>query len=102
VGRGTLFRNFPSEEDLIAAIVVEQMTAVAEEGRALLERSDAGEALFEFLEDMARRQREGRALFEAIADTFLANEEIRAAYAEVADRALYVGSARAALGAPSS
>ena len=26
VGRGTLFRNFPSKEDLIAAIVVERMT----------------------------------------------------------------------------
>src|SRR5215475_7288851 len=37
VGRGTLFRNFPSKEHLIAAIVVERMQESVERGRAALE-----------------------------------------------------------------
>src|ERR1700742_1406485 len=67
VGRGTLFRNFPSKEDLFAAVVVDGMTKAAAHGRALLEQADAGAALFEFLDYIAGRQRADRALFEAVA-----------------------------------
>ena len=80
VGRGTLFRNFPTKEDLIAAIVVDQMNDAAERGRALLEAPDSGPALFEFLDEMAERQLQARALFEAVQDEFLANEDIRAGH----------------------
>ncbi|MBV9193729.1 MAG: TetR/AcrR family transcriptional regulator [Solirubrobacterales bacterium] len=83
VGRGTLFRNFPSKADLIAAILVDEMSAAAARARALCERPDAGAALFEFLDDIAGRQRADRALFEAVADSFLANPEIRLAHDEV-------------------
>jgi AcrR family transcriptional regulator len=83
VGRGTLFRNFPSKEDLIAAIVVERMGEAAERGRELLEAPDPGEALFEFLADIAGRQQLDRGLFEAVADAWLANDEIRAAHAGI-------------------
>jgi AcrR family transcriptional regulator len=83
VGRGTLFRNFPSKEDLIAAIVVERMGEAVERGRSLLDTSDPGEALFEFLGEIAGRQQLDRALFEAVADAWLANDEIRAAHAEI-------------------
>jgi AcrR family transcriptional regulator len=83
VGRGTLFRNFPSKEDLFAAVVVDGMTKAAAHGRALLEQADAGAALFEFLDYIAGRQRADRALFEAVADTFLVNPDIRAAHVEV-------------------
>jgi AcrR family transcriptional regulator len=83
VGRGTLFRNFPSKEDLIAAIVVERMGEAVERGRTLLDAPDAGEALFEFLAEIAGRQQLDRALFEAVADAWLANDEIRAAHADV-------------------
>jgi AcrR family transcriptional regulator len=83
VGRGTLFRNFPSKEDLIAAIVVERMAEAVDRGRMLLDAPDPGGALFEFLAEIAGRQHLDRALFEAVADTWLANDEIRAAHAEV-------------------
>jgi AcrR family transcriptional regulator len=83
VGRGTLFRNFPSKEDLIAAIVVERMAEAVDGGRMLLDAPDPGEALFEFLAEAAGRQHLDRALFEAVGDTWLANDEIRAAHAEV-------------------
>jgi len=83
VGRGTLFRNFPSKEHLIAAIVVERMSGAIVRGRALLEDGNPETALFEFLEEIVGRQQRDRALFDAVADTFLANPEIRAAHAEV-------------------
>ena len=54
VGRGTLFRNFASKEDLIAAIVAELMHEACERGRELLDAADADEALFEFLAEIAR------------------------------------------------
>jgi AcrR family transcriptional regulator len=85
VGRGTLFRNFPSKEHLIAAIVIERMGDAAAAGRALLAAPDPGAALFSFLEDVMGRQQLDRALFEAVGDTFLANPEIRAAYSDLVD-----------------
>ncbi|MBV9472589.1 MAG: TetR/AcrR family transcriptional regulator [Solirubrobacterales bacterium] len=83
VGRATLFRNFPSKEHLIAAIVVERMGEATARGEQLLEAPDAGEALFEFLSDLVGRQQLDRSLFEAVADTFLANDEIRTAYEQL-------------------
>lgn len=83
VGRGTLFRHFPTKEDLIAAIVSVRMAEAAERGRALLGVDDPGAALFEFLGEIAGRQRLDRALFEAVADIWLANDDIRAAHAEI-------------------
>jgi AcrR family transcriptional regulator len=83
VGRGTLFRNFPSKEHLIAAIVVDRMNESISRGRAALESPDPGEALFELIDQAVGRQQNDRALFEALDDTWLANEEIHAAHAEL-------------------
>jgi AcrR family transcriptional regulator len=101
IGHGTLFRNFPSKEDLIAAIVVDQMSDAAAHGRELLDSPEPGEALFEFLDEMAGRQQQARALFEAVQETFLANREIRAAHSEIVEvldallaRAQEVGAVR--------
>ncbi|MFG1922768.1 TetR/AcrR family transcriptional regulator [Cryptosporangium sp. NPDC048952] len=58
VGKGTVFRHFPTKDDLVAAIVrsrVEELNAVAEE---LLTADEPGAALFEFVTVAARRQRE--------------------------------------------
>jgi AcrR family transcriptional regulator len=83
VGRGTLFRNFASKEDLIAAIVAERMHEACERGSELLESPDPDDALFEFLGDMVGRQQRDRAVTDAIDDTWLAREEIRGAHAEL-------------------
>ncbi|HEY2319694.1 MAG TPA: TetR family transcriptional regulator [Solirubrobacteraceae bacterium] len=83
VGRGTLFRNFPSKEHLIAAIVVERMSESITRGRAALEEPDAGEALFALIEQSVGRSQTDRALFDAIGDTWLANEEIRETHSEL-------------------
>jgi AcrR family transcriptional regulator len=79
VGRGTLFRNFASKEDLIAAIVSDRMADTAARARELL-ASDRDDALFELITEMVARSRTSRTLFEAVQDTFLQNTEIAAAY----------------------
>src|SRR5947209_832906 len=56
VGRGTLFRNFPTKQDLVAAIVIDRMHEATEYGRTLLGDPDAGEAFFGFLEEIVGRQ----------------------------------------------
>jgi AcrR family transcriptional regulator len=106
VGRGTLFRNFPTKEHLIAAIVVERMTAVTRRGSELLDAEDPGEALFALLDEMVGIQQIDRSLFEAVADEFLANDQIRAAYDDfvarlgaLLQRAQDAGAIRADVGA---
>ena len=83
VGRGTLFRNFPSKQDLIAAIVVERMRDAVRAGHELLQSATSADGVFGFIATIAGRQHLDRALFEAVADEFLANPEIRAAHAAV-------------------
>lgn len=85
VGRGTLFRNFATKEDLIAAIVVERMREGIARGQELLDASDPGEALFEFLGAIVGGRQTDRALFDAVGDTFLSHEGIRAAYSELVE-----------------
>lgn len=106
VGRGTLFRNFASKEDLIAAIVVVRMTEMAEAGRRLQDADSPEEALFEFLEHSMGRQQVDRALFDAVGEAFLANPQIRRAHTEVLGvleqllgRAQEAGAVRADVGA---
>ncbi|MGI8507001.1 MAG: TetR/AcrR family transcriptional regulator [Solirubrobacteraceae bacterium] len=83
VGRGTLFRNFPSKERLIAAIVVQRIRQMIDRGRALLDADDAGEALFGLLDESVGLQQTDRALSDALDDTWLTNDEIRAAHSEM-------------------
>jgi AcrR family transcriptional regulator len=83
VGRGTLFRNFPSKEHLIAAIVVERMHESIARAHEVLDAGDPGAALFELIDSAINRSLSDRALFDALSDTWLVNPEIRAAHAEM-------------------
>jgi AcrR family transcriptional regulator len=57
VGKGTVFRHFPTKDDLIAAIVLDRVTLLTEVGERLAEAPDAGAALLEYL-TVAARQRQ--------------------------------------------
>jgi AcrR family transcriptional regulator len=83
VGRGTLFRNFPSKEHLIAAIVVERIGESISRGRVALDAPEAGPALFELIEQAVGRSQTDRALFDALDETWLANAEIRQVHVEL-------------------
>jgi AcrR family transcriptional regulator len=49
VGKGTVFRHFPTKDDLIAAIVLDRVGELRTIGERLLRAEDAGAALLEFL-----------------------------------------------------
>jgi AcrR family transcriptional regulator len=83
VGRGTLFRNFASKEDLIAAILAETMSEVAARGRELVDAPDPTAALFEFLQEMVGRQQLNRTIAESIDESWLARDDIRAVQEEM-------------------
>ncbi|MBT2212803.1 MULTISPECIES: TetR/AcrR family transcriptional regulator [Actinomadura] len=58
VGKGTLFRHFPTKDDLISAIVLDRLGGLNEAGERLLRRPDAGDALLEFLTLAAHRRQQ--------------------------------------------
>ena len=85
VGRGTLFRNFPSKDDLVAAVVADRMQESIDRARAALERPDPGAALFEIIDSTLERQRSDRALFEALNDEWMLMPKIHAAHGELVE-----------------
>jgi AcrR family transcriptional regulator len=56
LGKGTVFRHFPTKDDLIAAIVLDRVTRLTELAAELAEAPDAGEAVLEFLRCAARQR----------------------------------------------
>jgi AcrR family transcriptional regulator len=56
VGKGTVYRCFPTKEHLIAAVVGERLRSFADAAREAAERPDAWEAFIELLCDSAARQ----------------------------------------------
>jgi AcrR family transcriptional regulator len=56
VGKGTVYRCFPTKEHLIAAVLTERLRWYTETARAAAERPDAWEAFVDLLLDSAQRQ----------------------------------------------
>jgi AcrR family transcriptional regulator len=52
VGAGTVYRHFPTKEDLYRAVIEDRIYHIVDDGRALLATGDPGEALFTFLRSM--------------------------------------------------
>jgi AcrR family transcriptional regulator len=52
VGAGTVYRHFPTKEDLYRAVIEDRINRIVDDGRALLATQDPGEALFIFLRSM--------------------------------------------------
>jgi len=52
VGAGTVYRHFPTKEDLFGAVVEDRLRHIIAAGRALLDEPGPGEALLEFLRRM--------------------------------------------------
>jgi AcrR family transcriptional regulator len=86
VGAGTIFRRFPSKEDLVVAIIQErigQMVEMAEEGCA---QQDAGEAFRRFVRAGIELQVRDRGFFDAVVSRIGADPRLR----EARDRLLEV------------
>jgi AcrR family transcriptional regulator len=52
VGAGTVYRHFPTKEDLFVAVLESRMRQIIADGRALLDDPGPNEALFTFLRSM--------------------------------------------------
>jgi AcrR family transcriptional regulator len=52
VGAGTVYRHFPTKEDLFRAVIEDRLSRIVDDGRALLASADPGEALFTYLRSM--------------------------------------------------
>jgi AcrR family transcriptional regulator len=66
VGVGTVYRHFPTKEDLIAALVAQRFERLAEKVREGLEADDAWEGVCEFIRFSARIQADDRGLCEVM------------------------------------
>jgi AcrR family transcriptional regulator len=66
VGVGTVYRHFPSKEELIGALVHERLEWFVHEADAALERPDAWEALVDLVVTSAQRQSADAVLSEAL------------------------------------
>jgi AcrR family transcriptional regulator len=93
VGAGTVYRHFPTKEDLFWAVVENRIGRIADEGRALLVAEDAGEALFMFLRALVLQWgATDRGLAEALAgfgvDVKAAAPEAEEAFLSVLDELL--------------
>src|SRR3979490_1039444 len=52
VGAGTVYRHFPTKEDLFRAVVKDRLQRAVDDGYALLNSDEPAEALFTFLRSM--------------------------------------------------
>src|SRR5215218_10822981 len=52
VGAGTVYRHFPTKEELFRAVIQDRISRIVDDGRDLLASGHAGEALFTFLRSM--------------------------------------------------
>jgi AcrR family transcriptional regulator len=76
VGKGTVFRRFPTKEHLVAAIVCDRLQEIARTGTKLLAMDDAGAALLHFMRAGAEVQAKDRGFLEAAAGAELEFEEV--------------------------
>ncbi|SDG07293.1 transcriptional regulator, TetR family [Lentzea fradiae] len=56
LGKGTVFRHFPTKDDLVAALVVDHVTRLVDLANDLVGAEDAGAAVLEFLSFAARQR----------------------------------------------
>lgn len=66
VGVGTVYRHFPTKEDLIAALAAERFERLAEKAREGIKGEDPWEGLCDFIRFSARLQADDRGLCEVM------------------------------------
>ncbi|HET9073392.1 MAG TPA: helix-turn-helix domain-containing protein [Solirubrobacteraceae bacterium] len=85
VGRATLFRNFPTKNDLVIAVILERMRESIANGRTMLERGEPrGRLLETLIAPLAEGQQMDRALFEAVGvEEFISSPDVQAVHREL-------------------
>jgi AcrR family transcriptional regulator len=103
VGVGTLYRHFPTKEKLCEAILLDRLSALAQDARALADAEDPTAAFFGFLAHVVEEGAAKRDLLIAVMGAGLefeasaagVKEELRAAVEVLLRRAQAAGSVRA-------
>jgi AcrR family transcriptional regulator len=86
VGKGTVFRRFPTKEHLVAAIVCDRLEEARQLGLTLLEdEADPGQALLDFMRAGAELQARNRGFFESVGQATLPEAEVLAAKQRLID-----------------
>ncbi|MDT5237331.1 MAG: hypothetical protein QOF47_3318 [Mycobacterium sp.] len=102
VGAGTVYRHFPAKEDLVAAVIADQMQRIIDGGHALLEEGNPGEALFIFLRSAVEWSATNRGLVDALAGSDIevndAEQQFRDLLGELLRAAQQAGTARKDVG----
>lgn len=86
VGVGTVYRHFPTKEDLIVALADDRFLRLAERAREALEEDDAWEAFEGFMRFSAEIQAEDRCLCEVMGCASARGSPGRASRARAASR----------------
>jgi AcrR family transcriptional regulator len=102
VGVGTLYRHFPTKEKLCEAILIERLTALATDARALANAEDPARAFFGYLEHFVAEGCAKRDLFVVVSgagiefETAVAplKDEVRKSLGVLLARAQAVGAVR--------
>jgi AcrR family transcriptional regulator len=82
VGVGTIYRHFPTKEDLYQAVVISRVESLVERARELADADDAEAAFFDFLGGYTASAGMNKALHDSLAD---AGIDLRAATASLKD-----------------
>ncbi|MBP2705523.1 TetR/AcrR family transcriptional regulator [Microbispora sp. RL4-1S] len=78
IGKGTVFRHFPTKEDLLAAIVGELLDALVDTGVALSDADDPEAALLAFMTAGVELQVKDRAFCEVVGRPSLRHPDVQA------------------------
>lgn len=97
VGPGTVYRHFPSKEDLFAAVVTAWLGDLIADLRARAADPDPGEAFFGFVAKLGSDAAEKRGVPDAITISGELQADLHAALDALLRRAQQVGAARADL-----
>jgi AcrR family transcriptional regulator len=86
VGQGTVFRRFPTKDDLVAAIVVDRLGMITDAASALLARPPADGRVLAFMAELASIHVRDRGLIEAVNGTrALADPAVHEAHGALMD-----------------
>jgi len=94
VGPGTVYRHFPSKEDLFEAVVTARVQDLVSDARRRAHDPDPGRAFFGFLGQIRKEAAAKRDLPDAIAIAGPLQEDLRTALDELLCRAQEAGAVR--------
>jgi AcrR family transcriptional regulator len=100
VGPGTVYRHFPSKEELFEAVVTARLRDLIAAARGLADDPDPGPAFFGFLSRFRREVAAKRDLPDAIAVPGSLQDDLRAALDVLLRRAQQAGAVRADITTP--